>query len=246
MSGGTEEDGYGRTGQWPSFLRELVARVPKERLHWNKKLVGVAQNSDSTVSTAFDDGTKENFDLVIGCDGTFSTTRHYVLEAFPDKIEPNPAGFWDCRSVVPIEMAKKVFGEEWFIEPKENAFAGDVAFATMHSVDDGAGLECAICAVEKDLVPPRERLVTREFLEGVFSAWFDGELAYYAKGMIDVSSVPAFQIVDQEQTSYEIQSSVFSRRKSPSQTPSMNTITRPNMLGVQSVLWATLLMFQAR
>lgn len=209
LSGGTEEDGYGRTGQWPSFLRELVARVPKERLHWNKKLVGVAQNSDSTVNVAFEDGTKQNFDLVIGCDGTFSTTRHYVLEDFPDKIEPNSAGFWDCRSVVPIEMAKKVFGEEWFIEPKENAFAGDVAFATMHSVDDGAGLECAICAVEKDPVPPRERLVTREFLEDVFSAWFDGKLAYYAKGMIDVSSIFAFHAVDEGQTSYEIQPSVF-------------------------------------
>lgn len=223
-----------------------MAHVPKERLHWNKKLVGVAQNSDSTVNVAFEDGTKETFDLIIGCDGTFSTTRHYVLEDFPDKIEPNSAGFWDCRSVVPIEMAKEVFGEEWFIEPKENAFAGDFAFATMHSVDDGAGLECAICAVEKDPVPPRERLVTREFLEDVFSAWFDGKLAYYAKGMIDVSFVPAFHNVDQRQISYQFQSSVFSRRQSLSRTLSMNTITRHNMPGVQCVLWATLLMSPAR
>lgn len=189
LSGGTEEDGYGRTGQWPAFLRELVARVPKERLHWNKKLVGVANNSDSTVSVTFGDGSEDTFDLVMGCDGTFSSTRRFVLEEYPDKIEPNSAGFWDCRSVVPIEMAKKVFGEEWFKEPKENAFAGDVAFATMHSVDDGAGLECAICAVEKDPVPPCERLVTRAFLEDIFSAWFPGKMANYAKGMIDVSLI---------------------------------------------------------
>lgn len=182
--------------------------MPKERLHWNKKLVKVATNADSTVSIEFGDGSKETFDLVIGCDGTFSTTRQYVLEDFPDKIDPNSAGFWDCRSVVPIEMAKKVFGEEWFKEPKENAFAGDVAFATMHSVDDGAGLECAICAVERDPVPPRERLVTREFLEDVFSAWFDGKLAYYAKGMIDVGFVPSIYSLFAKQMSYEIHSSV--------------------------------------
>lgn len=163
--------------------------MPKERLHWNKKLVGVANNSDSTVSVTFGDGTEDTFDLVMGCDGTFSSTRRFVLEDYPDKIEPNSAGFWDCRSVVPIEMAKKVFGEEWFKEPKENAFAGDVAFATMHSVDDGAGLECAICAVEKDPVPPCERLVTRAFLEDIFSAWFPGKMANYAKGMIDVSLI---------------------------------------------------------
>lgn len=90
-------------------------------------------------------------------------------------------------------MAKKVFGEEWFKEPKENAFAGDIAFATMHSVDDGAGLEYAVCAVEKDPVPPRQRLMTRDFLEDVFSAWLQGKMAYYARGMIDVSSVPALQ-----------------------------------------------------
>lgn len=98
--------------------------------------------------------------MVIGCDGTFSSTSCYVLEDYQDKIEPNSAGFWDCRCVLPIEMVKKVFGEEWFKEPKENAFAGDIAFATMHSVDDGAGLECAVCAVEKDPVLPRQQLMT--------------------------------------------------------------------------------------
>ena len=51
-----------------------------------------------TAHVTFDDGTTEDFDLVVGFDGIRSTTRHF---AFGGAFEPVPSGYGAWRIQVP-------------------------------------------------------------------------------------------------------------------------------------------------
>ena len=82
-----------------SLLRELVALLPQEILHTNKRLSTISQDA-SHVEVVFQDDTKENFDVVIGADGIFSSVRPFVLEDPENQLGSSPAGFWDSRVLI--------------------------------------------------------------------------------------------------------------------------------------------------
>lgn len=86
-----------------SLLRKLLTPLPKEALHPNKKLTTINPN-ESGVEISFQDDTVHQFDAVIGADGIFSTVREHVLQGVvaDEQHYALPAGFWDCRNVVPF------------------------------------------------------------------------------------------------------------------------------------------------
>ncbi|KAK5991301.1 6-methylsalicylic acid decarboxylase atA [Cladobotryum mycophilum] len=154
-----------------SLLRELLAPLPKEILHGNKKLVSIS-NKDGAKSfdITFEDGTTEMFDAVIGADGVFGPV-------------PSPAGVWDCRNVVPFEKAIAVLGEENFRKPRQYGWCGDGAFI-MHDVcENGTMVQCVMSALETDPPKDRKRPLTREILTKIYSSWLDGPIA---NGAIDI------------------------------------------------------------
>jgi salicylate hydroxylase/6-hydroxynicotinate 3-monooxygenase len=61
----------------------LLAGVPSDIVHLNKKLVGLEQGPSGPVTLAFADGTKVQADAVIGADGVHSLVRDIVVG--PDK-----------------------------------------------------------------------------------------------------------------------------------------------------------------
>ena len=74
----------GRVVHRAALLKELLAPLPPESLHTNKKMVKIDGERNGSygaagVEVSFDDGTSIAVDAVIGADGIFGFTRQYVL-----------------------------------------------------------------------------------------------------------------------------------------------------------------------
>ncbi|RYP66821.1 hypothetical protein DL769_005916 [Monosporascus sp. CRB-8-3] len=166
-----------------SLLRELVAPLPKDSLHTNKKLAAINPTPDmNAVEVMFEDRTVERFDAVIGADGIFSSVRSYVLQDDADQFAASPAGFWDCRNPVPPERAKVVLGEELFELDRQYGWVGDGGFLMHDVLENRTMVQCIISAVEHSQTHERKRVLTKETLTQTLSSWLDGPIA---KGMIE-------------------------------------------------------------
>ncbi|KAI1112561.1 salicylate hydroxylase [Nemania sp. NC0429] len=166
-----------------SLLRELLAPLPAEILHTGKKLTSLT-SSDTGVLLKFEDETCDHFDAVIGADGVFGTVRRHVIgdDAF-EKYAASPAGFWDCRNLVPYEEAKEKLGEQFFEQDRQYGWLGDNAFIMHDILENRTMVQCVISAVETQSPKERKVLLNREILMDTLGKWLEGPVA---KGMIDL------------------------------------------------------------
>ncbi|KAM7223002.1 salicylate hydroxylase [Rhypophila decipiens] len=182
-----------------SLLRELLAPLGDFEgiLHASKKLAAMERITSSRsggketeqVRITFEDGTSDAFDAVIGADGIFSRVRDYVLREpanGPKSLAAKPAGFWDCRVLVPYEKAKAVIGAEHFELDRQFAWIGEGAFIMHDILEHRTMVQCVVSAVEDLEGQPdgsRKRPLTREFLKKTLYKWLDGPIA---GGIIDL------------------------------------------------------------
>ncbi|KAI1129772.1 salicylate hydroxylase [Nemania abortiva] len=152
-----------------SLLRELLAPLPDDILHAHKRLVGIhASNQSARIEVEFEDGTKDYFDAVIGADGIFSSVREYVLQDEAEKHTASPAGFWDCRNLVPLDKAMDAL-DDW---------VGDGAFLLHCVVENRTMVQCIISGIDEDVSrKDRKRPITKEELENALSSWSDKPVA---------------------------------------------------------------------
>ncbi|GAW17103.1 hypothetical protein ANO14919_065530 [Xylariales sp. No.14919] len=168
------------------LLQTLLSLLPKEMLHAGKRLKSLEQ-IDSGVRVTFEDGTNEHFDAVIGADGIFSSVRDHVLGG--KEHAASPAGWWDCRHLVPFEKAREALGEESFKVDRQYAWLGDGAAMLHGLVENKTMVQCIIAVIDKSFSADRKREVTRNSLNDALPAsWYEGSVA---KGMVDL-------ILDQE------------------------------------------------
>ncbi|KAI1085418.1 FAD/NAD(P)-binding domain-containing protein [Whalleya microplaca] len=153
-----------------------------EHLHPSKKLIKIIQ-MDSGIDLAFEDGTTDRLDAVIGADGIFGSVRRYVLQDEADECAASPGGWWDSRVVVPMEKAKSTLGEQYFDVLRQYLWAGDGMFVLHDVLENGTMVQGVISAVEKDPPANRKRPLTRELLTKAFESWPDGPIS---KGIIDL------------------------------------------------------------
>jgi hypothetical protein len=119
----------------------------------------------------------------------FSTVRGYVLQdATAHNYAAKPAGFWDCRNLVPIEKAKSVLGEGYFYQNRQHSWIGDGGFMMHDIVEGGKLVHCVISGVETSPPSDRKSRLSKERLTNLFNGWLDGPIA---PGMIEVSFIPA-------------------------------------------------------
>lgn len=170
-----------------SLLRELLAPLPVERLHASKTLSDITTTAAGDVQVTFSDGQNETFHAVIGADGIFGAVRRYVLQESADADGASPAGFWDCRNVVPFDKAKETLGAQYFEQDRQYGWAGNGAFIMHDVLEDRTKVQCVISAIEKNPPKDRKRPLTRDFLEETMHEWLDGPIG---KGMIDVRFSP--------------------------------------------------------
>lgn len=184
----TEEGRDARAGKVvhrASLLHELLALLPRDILHANKKLVSITEKGQKRQIT-FEDGTTEVFDAVIGADGLFSVVRKQVLEDSTERYAASPAGFWDCRNLVPMAKAKAILGEKFFEQDRQYGWCGDGGFILHDVLEKGTMVQCVMSGIEKQSPNDRKKALSREYLLTTFSSWLNGPIA---KGMIDVSLV---------------------------------------------------------
>lgn len=173
----------GRVVHRAALLKALLAPIPQAMQHVNKKLSSISQHQEN-VELIFEDGTKEVFQAVIGADGIFGSVRRHVLQGSADEHQATPAGFWDCRYLVPIEKAREKLGKEYFEEHRQYGWCGDGAFIMHDVLDNGSTVQCVVSAVEKERPKDRSRPLTREILQTTLRNWLDGPIA---NNMMDVS-----------------------------------------------------------
>ncbi|CAJ2499976.1 Uu.00g028290.m01.CDS01 [Anthostomella pinea] len=166
-----------------SLLRELLAPLPKECLHSNKKLTDI-KGTGNGIQLTFQDGTTDQFDIVIGADGIFSSVRKYVLQEAAEECAASPAGWWDSRVVVPLEKARTALGEQFFDVHRQYLWTGDKAFLLHDVLENGTLVQCIISAVEEGPPADRKRTLTRELLTATLGDWLEGPIA---KGMIELT-----------------------------------------------------------
>lgn len=185
LAGGDPKDA-GKVVHRASLLRELLAPLPPSRLHASKALSEITPApgaEDGAVKVTFRDGQEDTFDAIIGADGIFGAVRRHVLQEAAEAESASPAGFWDCRNVVPFERARDTLGAQLFEQDRQYGWAGDGAFIMHDVLENRTKVQCVICAVEDDPPKDRKRALTREFLQETLRDWPDGPLA---KGMIEV------------------------------------------------------------
>ncbi|KJZ76357.1 hypothetical protein HIM_04086 [Hirsutella minnesotensis 3608] len=165
-----------------SLLRELLAPLPRNILHANKKLVSIVERGHKR-EISFEDGTTEIFDAIIGADGLFSVVRKHVLQDAAEKCAAVPAGFWDCRNLVPMARAKAVLGEQYFEQDRQYGWCGDGGFILHDVLEEGTMVQCVMSGIEKESPKDRKQALSRDFLTTAFGSWLDGPIA---KGVIDL------------------------------------------------------------
>lgn len=172
-----------------SLLRELLAPLPSSILHPNKKLSKIEPEGDA-VQLTFEDGHTETFDAVIGADGIFSFVRKHVLGSDTDK--PTPAGFWNCITVVPMDLAREKLGDKPFEKHMQWARGGGGAFTMTDVVENGTMVQIVMAHVETEHPDDRKQAMSRDDLQDAFKEWLSDSFAH---GMIDVrpssTSIPA-------------------------------------------------------
>ncbi|KAM7185882.1 hypothetical protein V8F33_012148 [Rhypophila sp. PSN 637] len=184
--GGTGDDDQGGIVHRGSLLRELLAPIPSELLHANKKLVEIQEielDGHPQVQVTFGDGTTDIFDAVFGADGVHSMVRRFVLQDLdPQKYAASPGGFWDCRVLVPYNQARDAIGPQHFEQDRQYAWCGDGAFIMHDILESRTMVQCVISAVEgraAEGLPDgcRKRPLTRELLSKTLHTWLDGPVA---------------------------------------------------------------------
>ncbi|KAI0197977.1 salicylate hydroxylase [Astrocystis sublimbata] len=176
----------GRTLHRASLLRELLAPLPKDSLHAKKQLLAI-NAKDESIELSFQDASVYLFDAVNGADGIFSFVRDHVLGDQAATCAASPAGFWNCRNLVPFEKAKAALGEEYFEVDRQWDWVGEGAFLMHDPLENRAVVQCVVSAIEEDPgtnPKDRKRPLSRELLEKSLHSWLDGPIA---KGIIDLA-----------------------------------------------------------
>jgi salicylate hydroxylase len=96
------------------LLRELLAPIPRENMHVNKKLVAIDE-APAGLLLKFEDGTSTTVDVLLGADGIFGFVRGHVLGSDHEAVKAVPAGWAGTVNMVPFEKAREVLGAQWSV-----------------------------------------------------------------------------------------------------------------------------------
>ena len=117
------------------FLAELVKLIPKEIVHFGKRLDRATDLGDGGVEMHFTDGGVERADAVIGCDGIKSRFRKMVLGEDSPASWPSFTGKYAWRALLPMNVAREKMGDEYAMNAQ--MFLGKNAYAFILPLEKG-------------------------------------------------------------------------------------------------------------
>ncbi|CAJ2503492.1 Uu.00g108860.m01.CDS01 [Anthostomella pinea] len=99
-------------GRRSDFLEAWSELIPRDKVRFGRDVDTIFQHENGNVTLKFKDGSTEQADIVIGCDGIRSRVRQLILG------EANPASYprytnkYCFRTLVPMPQAQAALGEE--------------------------------------------------------------------------------------------------------------------------------------
>ena len=109
----TIRNGLGQNGVHRAhFLDEMVRLIPEGIARFNKHLDTVAESDSGRMAMRFSDGSVEEADVVIGCDGIKSKVRGLIVGEEHPSATPSFTHKYAYRGLVPMEKAIEAIGEE--------------------------------------------------------------------------------------------------------------------------------------
>ena len=107
----------GKTGQSgirrSAFLEDLVALVPSEMVSLRKRVTSIEElENGKDVKLHFADGSEEQADAVVGCDGIRSILRRIVLGHSNPAAQASFTGKNAYRGLIPMSEAASLLGDE--------------------------------------------------------------------------------------------------------------------------------------
>jgi salicylate hydroxylase len=134
------------------FLRELLANVPRERMHASKKLDRVEEANDQSITLYFTDGTSHDCDILVGADGIHSMVRKLVLGEDDPAASPRNTGVWTTMTLQPYAAAQASIGKDAvsFEHPYEHSWIGRGSFLMHNLLSNGQLVQLVIAAREKE------------------------------------------------------------------------------------------------
>ncbi|KAK8017369.1 hypothetical protein PG993_013695 [Apiospora rasikravindrae] len=161
-----------------AFLRELLSKVPPERMHASKKLERVERagnGENGPITLHFADGSTHECDILIGADGIHSIVRKIILGDTDPAASPRNTGWWCIMALKPYEEARACLGDEYVDvnDASEYGWVGDGTFL-MHNVLSGGSLVQFVVTGSDDptkMSNQWNRMVAAEEVRKLYAEW---------------------------------------------------------------------------
>ncbi|KIX96228.1 uncharacterized protein Z520_08006 [Fonsecaea multimorphosa CBS 102226] len=151
------------------LVKDMVSLMPEGTWHMDKRLTTIEENPSGGVSLSFEDGTMFDADAVVGADGIKSRTRQILLGADNPDAKPKYSGEFGYRSLVPMDKAAAVLGEDF--AKNGNVNISDGALTTTYPVEKGTMLNVVAARDQPTwddpswVIPANKEMVEEEFKE---------------------------------------------------------------------------------
>jgi salicylate hydroxylase len=129
-----------------ALLAELLRPLNQTKKHTNKKVIRI-DNTEGPLKIHFDDNTTFDADAVIGADGIHGFMRSHILGKEDPAVPATPAGFWDSRSLVSLQKAKELLGDEYFEVNRQYGWVGNGGFFMHDVLDGGETVQFVLCGM---------------------------------------------------------------------------------------------------
>ncbi|KAF5692406.1 salicylate 1-monooxygenase [Fusarium denticulatum] len=95
-----------------AFVNELLKLLPSDVVRFDKQLQAMEESDTGGVRLVFRDGTVEEADAVVGCDGIKSKVRDILVGADHPSSKCSYTHKYAYRGMIPVPQAVEVLGEE--------------------------------------------------------------------------------------------------------------------------------------
>ncbi|KAK9772018.1 putative Salicylate hydroxylase [Seiridium cardinale] len=156
-----------------TFLRELLAHAPQNRMHASKKLHKVYQEPGGPVILHFTDETTHECDILIGADGIHSTVRQLILGNDPAATTRN-TGVWLIMTLQPYTEARASVGKGSidFECAREYSWIGHGTYVLHNLLSDGQLVQFVVASVDMEADSGQwHRTVTADKIKRLYQDW---------------------------------------------------------------------------
>ncbi|KAI1327713.1 hypothetical protein F5Y16DRAFT_184249 [Xylariaceae sp. FL0255] len=160
-----------------TYLQQLLAGVPEDRLHASKKLIKVDHNTGGSIMLHFQDGSSHDCDILIGADGIRSTVRKLILGEDDPATSPTNSGMWCVMTLQPYVEIQKLLGESLVNskEAYEYSWVGNGSFIMHNVLSNGELCQFVIGSSDEEVVSSSlgewQRTVSADEIKKLYANW---------------------------------------------------------------------------